>query len=185
MHLWKKSEKARLELRQHVFVNATQTRLLDRMVSPYWRRPRYWVDDPYQPYQERNNFWSTRKKPLPLCRIDENMWKTLVTASFRPFQARKVSLLAPCCRQVDIPVDPESHEPTIPPYEEKPNEPTQTKRARLLYQSRKRGMLENGLLLSTFADKYLGNMTETQLKDYDRLINLPSNDWDIYYWAVG
>ncbi|CAG0915014.1 unnamed protein product [Notodromas monacha] len=65
MHLWKKSEKARLELRQHVFVNATQTRLLDRMVSPYWRRPRYWVDDPYQPYQERNNFWSTRKKPLP------------------------------------------------------------------------------------------------------------------------
>ncbi len=20
---------------------------------------------------------------------------------------------------------------------------------------------------------------------YDRLINLPSNDWEIYYWAVG
>jgi succinate dehydrogenase assembly factor 2 len=23
-----------------------------------------------------------------------------------------------------------------------------------------------------------------QLSQYDRLINLPSNDWDIYYWAV-
>ncbi len=29
------------------------------------------------------------------------------------------------------------------------------KRARLLYQSRKRGILENGLLLSSFADKHL------------------------------
>ena len=28
-------------------------------------------------------------------------------------------------------------------------------------------------------------MTATQLSMYDRLINLPSNDWDIYYWATG
>lgn len=28
-------------------------------------------------------------------------------------------------------------------------------------------------------------MTENQLKQYDRLINEPSNDWDIYYWATG
>lgn len=56
---------------------------------------------------------------------------------------------------------------------------------RLLYQSRKRGMLENGLLLSTFAAKYLDTMNEDLLKQYDQLINLPSNDWDIYYWATG
>lgn len=55
---------------------------------------------------------------------------------------------------------------------------------RLLYQSRKRGMLENGLLLSTFAKKYLDGFDEQQLQQYDRLINLPSNDWDIFYWAV-
>ena len=55
---------------------------------------------------------------------------------------------------------------------------------RLLYQSRKRGMLENGLLLSTFASRYLNGMSEAQTTMYDRLINLPSNDWDIFYWAT-
>lgn len=56
---------------------------------------------------------------------------------------------------------------------------------RLLYQSRKRGMLENDLLLSTFAAKYLRTMTAEQVEMYDTLINKPSNDWDIYYWATG
>lgn len=56
---------------------------------------------------------------------------------------------------------------------------------RLLYQSRKRGMLENGLILSSFAAKYLEEMSESELSLYDRLINLPSNDWEIYYWATG
>lgn len=56
---------------------------------------------------------------------------------------------------------------------------------RLLYQSRKRGMLENDLLLSTFAAKYLATMTEKQVNQYDELINTPTNDWDIYYWATG
>ena len=46
-------------------------------------------------------------------------------------------------------------------------------------------MLENDLLLSTFAAKYLNSMNETELKEYDHLINCPSNDWDIYYWATG
>ncbi|XP_010084196.1 PREDICTED: succinate dehydrogenase assembly factor 2, mitochondrial, partial [Pterocles gutturalis] len=27
-------------------------------------------------------------------------------------------------------------------------------------------------------------MSEQQLNLYDRLINEPSNDWDIYYWAT-
>lgn len=35
----------------------------------------------------------------------------------------------------------------VPPYVEKQGETIELKRARLLYQSRKRGMLENGLLL--------------------------------------
>jgi succinate dehydrogenase assembly factor 2 len=76
-------------------------------------------------------------------------------------------------------------EPFIPPYRPREGEAVETIRARLLYQSRKRGMLENGLLLSTFAAKFLESMTETELRDYDHLINLPSNDWDIYYWATG
>lgn len=46
-------------------------------------------------------------------------------------------------------------------------------------------MLENCILLSLFAKKYLGTMTDTQLSLYDRIINEPSNDWDIYYWVTG
>ncbi|XP_066943716.1 succinate dehydrogenase assembly factor 2, mitochondrial-like isoform X1 [Macrobrachium rosenbergii] len=76
-------------------------------------------------------------------------------------------------------------EPIIPPYEEKVGEPVHLKKARLQYQSRKRGMLENGLLLSSFAHRFLSAMSEEQLSMYDRLINLPSNDWEIYYWATG
>jgi len=76
-------------------------------------------------------------------------------------------------------------EPWIPPYVERTDEPTELKKARLLYQSRKRGMLENGLLLSTFASRYLNGMTAVQTSMYDQLINLPSNDWDIFYWATG
>ncbi|XP_076288538.1 succinate dehydrogenase assembly factor 2-B, mitochondrial-like isoform X2 [Lasioglossum baleicum] len=81
-------------------------------------------------------------------------------------------------------IHPEGHEPGIPPYIERTDENSTVKRARLIYQSRKRGMLENGLLLSTFAKKYLSDFNDQQLQLYDRLINLPSNDWDIFYWAT-
>ncbi|KAM7209167.1 Flavinator of succinate dehydrogenase domain containing protein [Naviculisporaceae sp. PSN 640] len=57
-----------------------------------------------------------------------------------------------------------------------------TMRARLLYQSRKRGTLESDLLLSTFAAENLSTMTPEQLKQYD--LFLDENDWDIYYWAT-
>ncbi|KAK4178351.1 putative early meiotic induction protein 5, mitochondrial precursor [Triangularia setosa] len=55
-------------------------------------------------------------------------------------------------------------------------------RARLLYQSRKRGTLESDLLLSTFAASFLPTMTPAQLAEYDRFLD--ENDWDIYYWAT-
>jgi succinate dehydrogenase assembly factor 2 len=45
-------------------------------------------------------------------------------------------------------------------------------------------MLENDLILSTFADKYLHKMDSALLAQYDLLINTASNDWDIYYWAL-
>ncbi|KAK0728574.1 Flavinator of succinate dehydrogenase-domain-containing protein, partial [Lasiosphaeria miniovina] len=57
-----------------------------------------------------------------------------------------------------------------------------TMRARLLYQSRKRGILESDLLLSTFAAAQLEHMTPAQLVQYD--LFLDENDWDIYYWAT-
>ncbi|NWH38736.1 SDHF2 factor, partial [Chloropsis hardwickii] len=39
-------------------------------------------------------------------------------------------------------------------------------------------------LSSLFAKENLAHMSEEQLNRYDRLINEPSNDWDIYYWAT-
>ncbi|XP_055840257.1 succinate dehydrogenase assembly factor 2-A, mitochondrial isoform X2 [Episyrphus balteatus] len=87
----------------------------------------------------------------------------------------------------DIPIidfeDNPDHLP-IPEYPVKLNEPLEQQKQRLLYQSRKRGMLENDLLLSTFASKYLKDMTKEQTKLYDNLINGVTNDWDIYYWAT-
>lgn len=82
-------------------------------------------------------------------------------------------------------VHPEGREPSIPLYASRKEENADVKRARLTYQSRKRGMLENGLLLSTFAKKHLDTFNDAQLQLYDQLINLPSNDWDIFYWATG
>jgi hypothetical protein len=49
-------------------------------------------------------------------------------------------------------------------------------------QSRKRGTLESDLLLSTFADTNLANMSPKLMEQYD--IFLDENDWDIYYWAT-
>ncbi|XP_017778392.1 PREDICTED: succinate dehydrogenase assembly factor 2, mitochondrial-like [Nicrophorus vespilloides] len=80
---------------------------------------------------------------------------------------------------------PDDAQIQIPPYVEKVGEPLEQRKARLLYQSRKRGMLENGLLLSTFAAKYLQEMNADQVQQYDQLINQPSNDWEIFYWATG
>ncbi|KAG6810218.1 hypothetical protein H0H92_012844 [Tricholoma furcatifolium] len=75
-------------------------------------------------------------------------------------------------------------EANVPPARlARPNEPIDTLRARLVYQSRKRGTLESDLLLSTFARDNLSTMTEGELKEYDRLLD--EADWDIYYWATG
>ncbi|KAF8556369.1 DUF339-domain-containing protein [Imleria badia] len=65
----------------------------------------------------------------------------------------------------------------------RPNELLETMRARLLYQSRKRGTLESDLLLSTFARDHLPAMTHAELSEYDKLLDEP--DWDIYYWSTG
>ena len=61
-------------------------------------------------------------------------------------------------------------------------EDLKTMRARLLYQSRKRGILETDLLLSTFAHENLQKMDREILDQYDRFLD--ENDWDIYYWAT-
>lgn len=61
--MWRKSHKNRRRLRQHVLVNSQQAWLLDKMVTKFWRRPKYYVDDPYSPYHTREEYFATKRKP--------------------------------------------------------------------------------------------------------------------------
>lgn len=69
---------------------------------------------------------------------------------------------------------PDTPAPTPLP---RPNETLETLRARLVYQSRKRGTLESDLLLSTFARDQLPVMNEGELKEYDRVGFLSISTW--------
>ncbi|XP_034179649.1 mitochondrial ribosomal protein L35 [Osmia lignaria lignaria] len=62
---WTKKAKRLRRGKSHVFCNATQSTLLDKMVTMYWKRPHYYVDDPYTPYHTREEFPYTRKYPAP------------------------------------------------------------------------------------------------------------------------
>ncbi|ORY26516.1 mitochondrion protein [Naematelia encephala] len=62
-------------------------------------------------------------------------------------------------------------------------EDEKTLRARLVYQTRKRGTLETDLLLATFGRDFLGEMTVDEMRLFDKLLDEP--DWDIYYWSIG
>ncbi|XP_026807865.1 succinate dehydrogenase assembly factor 2, mitochondrial-like [Rhopalosiphum maidis] len=58
-------------------------------------------------------------------------------------------------------------------------------RSRLIYQSRKRGILENCIIFTTFADKYVKTFNCEQLQKYDALINSKFDEWDLYAWSIG
>jgi len=60
--LWKKNGARRKRARTHVFCNATQTYMLDKMVAKFWRKKTFYVDDPYESYHKRENFWITSKR---------------------------------------------------------------------------------------------------------------------------
>ena len=69
---------------------------------------------------------------------------------------------------------PDSREPPIddsllPRPIDRSYETPDVTRARLLYQSRKRGILETDLLLSTFAQKHLPTMSEAEMHEYDKV----------------
>lgn len=64
-----------------------------------------------------------------------------------------------------------------------PNESRKIKEARLIYQSRKRGILEMDLILSTFASEHLKQLNDQEIQDFEKL--LEEYDWDLYYWLTG
>ncbi|KAF7637716.1 t-SNARE coiled-coil homology domain-containing protein [Meloidogyne graminicola] len=58
-------------------------------------------------------------------------------------------------------------------------------RSRLFYQSKKRGILENDILIGGFAEKNLSEMDRNDLNNYDAIINGNYMEWDLYYYLTG
>jgi len=62
------------------------------------------------------------------------------------------------------------------------DESREIKAKRLLWQSRKRGISENDLLLSTWFKEAEPEMSDEDLDTYSKLINSDVNEWDLFYW---
>ena len=54
---------------------------------------------------------------------------------------------------------------------------------RILFRSWHRGMREMDLILGRFADAQIANLTESELCDYERLLEAP--DRDVFSWLTG
>ena len=91
------------------------------------------------------------------------------------------SLLLPVVRQSHLKAPGEQ----LPEWVQPKDELIETKRRRLLYQSRKRGMLENDLLLSNFASIYLSKMNPIDLDLYDKLMQGDTCDALLIMEAIG
>ncbi|WWD22699.1 hypothetical protein CI109_107192 [Kwoniella shandongensis] len=76
----------------------------------------------------------------------------------------------------------DSEEWDMPQPLDRTGEDEKTLRARLVYQTRKRGTLETDLILSTFARDELPKMSMEEMLQFDKLLDEP--DWDIFYWSV-
>ncbi|KAL3090024.1 hypothetical protein niasHS_006476 [Heterodera schachtii] len=63
--------------------------------------------------------------------------------------------------------------------------PVDVLRARLLYQSRKRGIRENDILIGGFAEEHLAKMEEHELEQYDRVINGRHTEWELFHYFSG
>ncbi|KAF0879464.1 RM35 protein, partial [Crocuta crocuta] len=53
--LWKKTTARKRRLREFVFCSKTQSKLLDKMTTSFWKRRNWYADDPYQKYHDRTN----------------------------------------------------------------------------------------------------------------------------------
>ncbi|HEY8031098.1 MAG TPA: succinate dehydrogenase assembly factor 2 [Methylocella sp.] len=59
----------------------------------------------------------------------------------------------------------------------------ETRRRRILFRSWHRGTREMDLILSRFADAEIAGLCESELDDYERLLEAP--DRDVFSWVTG
>jgi antitoxin CptB len=57
------------------------------------------------------------------------------------------------------------------------------RRRRILFRSWHRGLREMDLIMGRFADAEIGSLSETDLDEFERLIEVP--DADLYRWITG
>lgn len=63
------------------------------------------------------------------------------------------------------------------------DETIQNIRKKLIFRSGHRGTKEMDMLMGSFAEKYVPNFTEDELKTYEEL--LQENDPNLYNWIIG
>ena len=63
------------------------------------------------------------------------------------------------------------------------SEDIETRRRRLLFRAEHRGFKEADLVIGGFARANLPEMSETELAEFDALLEIP--DQDLYAWIVG
>ena len=63
------------------------------------------------------------------------------------------------------------------------SETAETKRKRLQFRSWHRGTRELDLIMGTFADRTLAELSEVELDQYDEVLTYP--DPDLYNWVTG
>lgn len=62
-------------------------------------------------------------------------------------------------------------------------EDLETKRKRLHFRAWHRGTRELDLIMGSFADKHISGFTESELAEFEALLNL--SDPDVYNWITG
>ncbi|KAL4231179.1 mitochondrial 54S ribosomal protein YmL35 [Mactra antiquata] len=62
---WSKPDWINERAKYHVFTNKTQSRMLDKMTTSYWKKRRFYVNDPYEPYMKRTKMNYTPPKFFP------------------------------------------------------------------------------------------------------------------------
>ncbi|MEO0981778.1 MAG: succinate dehydrogenase assembly factor 2 [Pseudomonadota bacterium] len=57
------------------------------------------------------------------------------------------------------------------------------RRRKLKFRAWRRGFREMDLLMGSFADAHIGELSDDDLDEFERLLGTP--DWDVYAWLVG
>lgn len=57
------------------------------------------------------------------------------------------------------------------------------RRKKLKFRAWRRGFREMDLLMGSFADAHLADMSEDDVSEFERLLATP--DWDVFAWLVG